>query len=432
MPSSHVCAVRRDLLPDPGPGSRVPASSQRQPRLRVERPASRRRAGRACGSRRRRSSRRCRSRARAAARTPGCRRGAARFGVGAQAAVGRTPPADPDAARAEPARRLERAIEQRVDDDALEAGADVGDLRRRQRGAGAVRVRGAAAADRSPVRSRTSRSTAVFSPLKLKSTRRATSGGSTPSPVGRGALRSACVSRAAGKSKARSLPSRASAIDHRPARIPEPEQLRHLVVRLPRRIVAGPADQPVATRLGDRGRGWCARRRRPAPRPAAAARRARGPATRCGRRGDAPERPGCPAPTRTPWRTPRRRAASRRDPGPASPRPRRSRPATPCACSSAASTTPQMSRTCWREASSGTTPPHSRWIAACDATTFERIAQGRAASPVSATTAAAVSSHEVSIASRFIHGGRAPRSRASSDSVYGGPKMPRSVMMPVM
>ena len=30
------------------------------------------------------------------------------------------------------------------------------------------------------------------------------------------------------------------------------------------------------------------------------------------------------------------------------------------ASASARSTTPQMSRTCWRDASSGTTPPHSR------------------------------------------------------------------------
>src|SRR5687768_14234889 len=66
---------------------------------------------------------------------------------------------------------------------------------------------------------------------------------------------------------------------------------------------------------------------------------------------------------------------------------------------SAASTTPQMSRTCCREASSGTTPPHSRWISVCDATTFERSSHGRARSPVSLTTAAAVSSHDVSIAS---------------------------------
>ena len=43
------------------------------------------------------------------------------------------------------------------------------------------------------------------------------------------------------------------------------------------------------------------------------------------------------------------------------------------------STTPQMSRTCWRDASSGTTPPHSRWIAICEATTFDDSDHGRAA-----------------------------------------------------
>src|SRR5260221_11729995 len=72
------------------------------------------------------------------------------------------------------------------------------------------------------------------------------------------------------------------------------------------------------------------------------------------------------------------------------------------ACSSARSTTPQMPRRCRREASSGTTAPHSRWIAYCDATTFDLSSHGLAASPVSATTAAAVSSHDVSIARRFM------------------------------
>ena len=102
-----------------------------------------------------------------------------------------------------------------------------------------------------PVRSRTSRSTAVFRPLKLKSIRRAMSAGRSPSAVAFGALRSACVNRAAGNAIARSLPPRASAIDDRAARISKPEQLRHLVVRLPRRIVARPADQLVVPRLGD-------------------------------------------------------------------------------------------------------------------------------------------------------------------------------------
>src|SRR5262245_63804063 len=56
-----------------------------------------------------------------------------------------------------------------------------------------------------------------------------------------------------------------------------------------------------------------------------------------------------------------------------------------------------MSRVCCRDASSGTTPPHSRWIGTCDAMMLERIAHGFAASPVSSTTAADVSSQDVSM-----------------------------------
>ncbi len=58
--------------------------------------------------------------------------------------------------------------------------------------------------------------------------------------------------------------------------------------------------------------------------------------------------------------------------------------------------------------------------------TFERIAQGRAASPVSSTTAAEVSSHDVSMP-RIDHS-----KMRFSDSMYGGRQMPRSVMMPAM
>src|ERR1700683_5014928 len=72
------------------------------------------------------------------------------------------------------------------------------------------------------------------------------------------------------------------------------------------------------------------------------------------------------------------------------------------ASASARSTTPQMSRTCWREAISGTMPPHSRWMAVWDAITFDRSTHGRATSPVVDTTAAAVSSHDVSIPRTFI------------------------------
>src|SRR6266446_3523895 len=61
------------------------------------------------------------------------------------------------------------------------------------------------------------------------------------------------------------------------------------------------------------------------------------------------------------------------------------------ACSMASRTTGTMRRKCSREASSGTTPPYFRWMSICDATTLDRISRP------SATTAAAVSSHEDSI-----------------------------------
>ena len=131
---------------------------------------------------------------------------------------------------------------------------------------------------------------------------------------------------------------------------------------------------------------------------------------------------------------------------------------------SARSTAPQMSRMCWRDASSGTTPPHSRWMATCDATTFERIAHGRATlrsprrqlprfrhrkfrcrgSALHESSATHDSESEArdlrrscrrSGASRGLAATRGPtafRERRFSDSVYGGRKMPRSVMMPAM
>ena len=62
------------------------------------------------------------------------------------------------------------------------------------------------------------------------------------------------------------------------------------------------------------------------------------------------------------------------------------------------SITGTMFSTWWREAISGTTPPKGAWNATWDDTTFERIRRA------SATTAAAVSSQEVSI----------PRTRATA------------------
>src|SRR5688500_12741815 len=63
-----------------------------------------------------------------------------------------------------------------------------------------------------------------------------------------------------------------------------------------------------------------------------------------------------------------------------------------------------MSRMCWRADNSGTTPPHTRWISTCEATTLERRRHGRSASPVSSTSAAAVSSQEVSMPRTIMDG----------------------------
>src|SRR5437016_5432702 len=59
--------------------------------------------------------------------------------------------------------------------------------------------------------------------------------------------------------------------------------------------------------------------------------------------------------------------------------------------SRASRTTGTMARRCSREASSGTTPPYFPWVVICEATIEERMV------PPSATTAAAVSSHEDSM-----------------------------------
>ena len=198
-------------------------------------------------------------------------------------------------------------------------------------------------------------------------------------------------------------------VDHGPARIPEAEQLRHLVVRLPGRIVTGAAEKLVGPRRPDSDTGSCARPRRRARWPAAAARRSGGRATRCGRPGDGPPRAEDRSDAASAFANDTPTSSDPTRPGPCVTAIAPSSPGLACASPSARSTTPQMSRTCWREASSGTTPPHSRWISTCDATTFERIAHGRAASPVSSTTAAAVSSQEVSMPrmSMLKFGGRA-------------------------
>src|SRR6267142_1473714 len=75
--------------------------------------------------------------------------------------------------------------------------------------------------------------------------------------------------------------------------------------------------------------------------------------------------------------------------------PSSSRNLTP-ASASAFSTTGTMTSRWRREASSGTTPPYGAWIASCEATTLESTRRP------SARTAAAVSSHELSMPSTIM------------------------------
>ena len=217
------------------------------------------------------------------------------------------------------------------------AGADVGDLAF------------ARAAGRLPS-ARTWRSTAVFRPLKLKS-RSPFSCGRVPVGMRQARRRQRDRAIVAGSGET---------VDDRTARVAEAEQLRDLVVRLARRIVARPAEELVSTRAADQVQARVPARDDEDDRRQRQLAVLRARATRCGRPGGA-----------------RRRAAGRRGGGglrerhadeqradearalgdgdraeiaPTSPPPR----------SSARSTTPQMSRMCCRDASSGTTPPHSR------------------------------------------------------------------------
>ena len=88
-------------------------------------------------------------------------------------------------------------------------------------------------------RSRTWRRTAVFRPLKLKSNRYSRAG----------AFRSGCVSRVDGSRIAGASASAASRSMIGPPGYPKSEELRHLVVGLPRGIVSRAADQPILSGL---------------------------------------------------------------------------------------------------------------------------------------------------------------------------------------
>src|SRR5205814_5165560 len=76
-----------------------------------------------------------------------------------------------------------------------------------------------------------------------------------------------------------------------------------------------------------------------------------------------------------------------------------------------------------REASSGTTPPYGAWSASCEATTLDRIRRP------SVRTAAAVSSHELSIPSTIIPGVSPvhTRSRTCLAQATHGSRRPRGL-----
>ena len=151
---------------------------------------------------------------------------AARLQLRAQPAVGRHAAGDADARAPDTAapRRTSRSISA-VDDDALKAGADVGDLALGQRRASVAAALAHVAQHR--------RLQAAEAEVEIALAARAR--------CGRHA--SAASSAARPRDRCRSRASRS--ID-RPARIAEAEQLRHLVVRLARRIVARAAEQLVA------------------------------------------------------------------------------------------------------------------------------------------------------------------------------------------
>ena len=262
-----------------------------------------------------------------------------------------TPPAMPMLLRAEPRAASNVRSTQRLDDDALKARAEIRDVLL----AAAARRRSARC---SPVATGTPRScrcrtTAVLSPEKLNSASAAARRKRPPPGRAAADCDRACVNRGRGSSTASSSPLARQPIDRRPARIAETEQPRDLVVRLARRIVARPADSRTR-RARARGRGSCGRPRRRAPPPAAESRRARERSIRCGRPDDARRRSACRASPPRPSRTTTPTSSDPDEAGALRHRDRVDvRPADASASDSARSTTPQMSRTCWRDAISG-------------------------------------------------------------------------------
>ena len=235
--------------------------------------------------------------------------------VAAQPAVGRHAAGDADAARAEPARRLERAI------DAASRRRRAESSRRSRRpparSSGPASVGTASPAATGTPRCCRWRTTAVLRPEKLNSARcRAPAGTRAAARSGGGGLRSACVNRGRGRSHRVVASLARQAIDRRPARIAESQQLRHLVVRLARRVVARPADEPIHARLRHEIQTRVSARHDEDRRRQRDRRRARERSTRCARRGDARRRSACRAPRPRPWRTTTPTSSEPTRPGP--------------------------------------------------------------------------------------------------------------------
>ena len=312
-------------------------------------------------ARRRRSWPRCRWRATAAARTPaGLRARRAPAASRRSRLLAETPPAMPTL-RAPNCRAASNVrLDQRLDDDALEARAEI--VRRPRRRAARRR-----SAPSGPARS------ARRAPASSRIDRRLEAGeaelGHRPTRGRRGATNSAGKRMAIAMRELRPrkrdgvvAAQLRAPIDRRPARIPESQQPRDLVVRLTRRVVARPADELIPAGRLDEVQAGVAARHDENQRPATARRRAREKSTRCARPGDARRRSADRAPPPRPSRTTTPTSSDPMRPGPCvtaiASTPAHATPAS----ASARSTTPQMSRTCWRDAISGTTPPHSRWM----------------------------------------------------------------------
>ena len=270
--------------------------------------------------------------------------------------------------------------------------------RRRRAGSCAQRSAISGVAERPARRApATCRSTAVFRPLKLKSARCSSAfskpGGRTPTGPG---VRSLCVILKRGRSRRdRCRPCDRRSID-RPARVAEAEQLGHLVVGLPRRVVARAAEQ-VGTRRrrGTQIQAGVAARDDQHDRRQRQRRRCAGPATRCGRRGGGRRRAAGRATAPAPWRTDTPTSSEPTRPGPCvTATASRSRQPTPASASARSTHAADVADVLARRRARARRRPTRGGSRPARRRRSSGRATGVPASPVSSTTAAAVSSQE--------------------------------------